>query len=135
MTFKITNYTGEVKGLSRGGAGRAPSALTLALQDAIAASAADGKSRKWEGAASDYKKNAQKVRIIGNNHRTPVAPFGYSMNVGLDGQDLTFSATPFTENKEGKNGKAKAEPTPAPPTPTKMPAKKVPAKKATAASK
>ena len=100
MAFKITTFTGEVKGLNTGGPGRAPSELTLALQNAIMESALDGKARKWDGAADDYRKNAQKVRVIGNKLKTEAAPHGYSVNVGLSGKDLTFIAKPAVTKEQ-----------------------------------
>jgi hypothetical protein len=127
MTFKITSYTGEVKGLRRGGPGRATSDLTLALQSAIAASAADGKPRKWEGAAAEYIKNAQKIRAIAYHYTTPTMPNGFSLSVGLDGKDLTFSAKP-------KQQKDQATPEPPKVEATKPTAKK-PTKRAAAATK
>lgn len=147
--MKISTYDKPVKGMRTGGPGRKPSEETLALQAAIEASAKDGKARRWEGGAKptfkkvqtevdgkkvetevrvdEYKKNGQRLRGIAHNHVTDLAPLGYSLSVGLEGEDLTFSAKPKVAKKPAeaeaeKPAEAEAKPT--------APAKKAPAKKA-----
>jgi hypothetical protein len=140
--MKISTYNGPVTGLGRGGAGRKPSEETLALQAAIAASAVDGKPRAWEGAAKEYKKNGQRLRVVALNHKHADAPLGYSMTVGMSGENLTFLAT--VKTPEMLRGAAKpatpAEPAAEAPkataaTATATATPKPPAKKAAAAKK
>lgn len=116
--MKISSYSGPVKGLNTGGPGRKPSAETLELQAAIEASARDGKARRWEGGAKEYKKNGQRVRVVGHNHVTEEAPLGYSLRVGLDGDDLTFLAKVKMEKETTVAEDAPPAPAPAKPKAT-----------------
>ena len=127
--MKISSYNGPVKGLNTGGPGRKPSAETLELQAAIEASARDGKARRWEGGAKEYKKNGQRVRVVGHNHTTKEAPLGFSLRVGLDGDDLTFVAKVKVEKEEAATETPAETPAPAPaPKPAAKPKAAAPAK-------
>lgn len=89
--MKISTFEGSVKG--REHPGRPRSNETLALRDAIKASADTGKAMKWDGAAADYQKNSTRLRATGYAFKTPEAPRGYRVHIGLEGNDLTFVAS------------------------------------------
>lgn len=126
--FKIEKFDGEIKGLK--GRGRPLKEETLAILNAMQESAKTGSNMRWPGAAADgaYDKNGDTLRRLG--HR-----YGYHVNVGLEGPDLTFRA----RLKE-------AAPETPPPTPVEppnktvtrtvtQPTKRAPAKKTATAKK
>lgn len=128
MSLGIGTYSGEVK--RRGGAGRKPDASTIELQEAILDSVKTGKPKVWPKGASDFKKNASKVRQTAFNMKSTDRPTGYGVSVNWDGTDLTFLAY----EKKAKDAAPAPAPTPEPPKPAppakKATAKKAPAKKA-----
>lgn len=83
--FKIEEFDGEIKGLK--GRGRPLKEETQAILDAMEKSAKTGKPMRWPGAAANgaYDKNGDTLRRLG--HR-----YNFHVNVGLEGQDLTFRA-------------------------------------------
>lgn len=115
--MKISTYDKPIVRPARSGAGRKPSDTTLALMAAIEASAGDGKGRRWEGAGTEYQKNAVKLRQIAGR-------INFAVYVGLDGNDLTFSATPAVEKKQKPTAVVTAVETDKQPEATKRPTRK-----------